>query len=350
MQECSECGSHRAGAPVSAGKGTTGAGMDIEGAYKLIDEEMARIERFLFATVGEGSGAIPEVGAYIIRAGGKRLRPALAVLSARLCGYDGADLVPYAAIFELIHSATLLHDDVVDGARIRRGRPSVNTIWSGRVSVVAADHMIAQVFGILTEREDLRTLGLVTSAITRMVTGEILQLGNAGNTEVEESVYLDAVVSKTAVLMTAACRTGAILAGAPERLETALAAYGERLGIAFQIVDDMLDYSAGTETFGKENGQDLREGKVTLPLIAALRKAGPEARAPVESIIRSGGTGERDVETVIAFIERFGGMERARTLAEQYRDRAIEALAPFPHRPERDALAALARFTLARSF
>ena len=324
--------------------------MDIEGTYSLIEKDMAEIELFLFDFVRQGSGAIPEVGSYIIRAGGKRLRPALAVLSARLCGYDGPDLVPYAALFELIHSATLLHDDVVDGAAVRRGRPSVNTAWSSDVSVVAADFLIARVFQILTDRGDMRTLRLVTSTITRMTSGEIFQLGNAGSTDVDVAVYLEAIVNKTAELMAAACRTGALLSGASEELGVALAGYGENLGVAFQIVDDVLDYSAEIEAFGKELGQDLREGKVTLPLIAALRKAGPEERRPVEAIIRSGAVGEREVGTVMAFIERHGGIREARALAERYADGAIEALAPFSSCPEREALAALARFAVERSY
>ena len=291
---------------------------------------------------------IPEVTAHLVEAGGKRLRPMLTLAAARLAGYDGPYHVHLAATVEFIHTATLLHDDVVAESRQRRGRPTANLLWDNKSSVLVGDYLFARSFQLMVEPGNMRTLEILANASATIAEGEVLQLTAAQDLRTDEDVYLQVIRGKTAALFSAATEVGGVIAGAPEAQVQALHDYGDALGIAFQIVDDLLDYGGATQTIGKNVGDDFRERKLTLPVIKAVALADADERAFWVRTIEKGDQREGDLEHALQLLARHGAMQAAREDALDWAARARDALTPLPDHPIRDMLSDLADFVVSR--
>ena len=290
---------------------------------------------------------IRQVAEYIIGGGGKRLRPALVLLSAGALGYRGTAHHALAAVVEFIHPATLLHDDVVDESALRRGQPTANTLFGNAASVLVGDFVYSRAFQMMVNVGDMRVLQVLADATNIIAEGEVLQLMNCRNADIEEEGYLQVIRYKTAKLFEAAGRLGAILAGAAPEVEQAMAAYGSHLGTAFQLIDDALDYSGEVGVIGKNIGDDLAEGKSTLPLIYVMRNGTAEEAALVRRAVSSGGLAE--LEGVLVAIRRSGALDYTRRQAEVEAEAARAALAVIPATQYRDSLIQLASFAVTRS-
>ena len=291
---------------------------------------------------------IPEVTAHLIEAGGKRLRPMLTLAAARMVGYDGPYHVHLAATVEFIHTATLLHDDVVDESSQRRGRPTANLLWDNKSSVLVGDYLFARSFQLMVEPGNMRTLEILANASATIAEGEVLQLTAAQDLATTEAIYLQVVRGKTAALFSAATEVGGVIAGAPADQVQALFDYGDALGIAFQIVDDLLDYGGATETIGKNVGDDFRERKLTLPVIKAVAKADDQERAFWARTIEKGDQREGDLDHALSLLARHGAMDAARADALAWADKAKASLTALPEHPIRDMLTDLADFVVQR--
>jgi octaprenyl-diphosphate synthase len=311
---------------------------DMAAVNALIRERMA----------SEHAPRIPEVTAHLVEAGGKRLRPMLTLAAARMCGYDGPYHIHLAATVEFIHTATLLHDDVVDESRQRRGRPTANLLWDNKSSVLVGDYLFARSFQLMVETGSLRVLDILSDAAATIAEGEVLQLTASANLATTEDIYLKVVRGKTAALFSAATEVGAVIAGRDEATIRALHTYGDALGIAFQIVDDLLDYGGDAAVTGKNVGDDFRERKLTLPVIRAVAKADAEERAFWTRTIEKGDQREGDLDHALALLARHGTMEATRNEALAWSARAKAALAPLPAHPVRDMLTDLADYVVAR--
>ncbi len=290
---------------------------------------------------------INQISAHIIGSGGKRLRPMLHLLAARACAYHGNGHVLLAALIEFIHTSTLLHDDVVDESDLRRGRKTANAVWGNAASVLVGDFLYSRSFQMMVELDDMRIMRILADTTNRIAEGEVLQLLNIGNADTTEQAYLDVIERKTAVLFSAATRLGGVLAGLPAEQEAALAQYGLDLGYAFQIADDVLDYVSDAGTLGKNIGDDLAEGKPTLPVIHAIAHSSPGQAASLRRAIESGGLDSLD--NIIAAIRDSGAIEHARSRAAHYAQAARSTLSALPASPARDALALLADYSVNRS-
>ena len=311
---------------------------DMEAVNLLIRERMA----------SEHAPRIPQVTAHLIEAGGKRLRPMLTLAAARLCGYTGPFHVHLAAAVEFIHTATLLHDDVVDESAQRRGRPTANLLWDNKSSVLVGDYLFARAFQLMTEPGQIRVLNILANASATIAEGEVLQLTAAQDLATTEDIYLKVVRGKTAALFSAATEVGGVVAGAPEAAVQALFTYGDALGIAFQIADDLLDYGGTASVIGKNTGDDFRERKLTLPLIKAVAKADAEERAFWVRVIEKGDQRDGDLEHALAIMTRHGALEAARADAMAWADRARAALAALPDHPLRQVLDELSAYVVSR--
>jgi octaprenyl-diphosphate synthase len=289
---------------------------------------------------------INQIAEHIIGGGGKRLRPMLHLLAARAAGYRGDDHIQLAALIEFIHTSTLLHDDVVDESDLRRGRKTANAVWGNAASVLVGDFLYSRAFQLMVELDSMRVMRILADTTNRIAEGEVLQLLNIGNPDTNEQAYLDVIERKTAVLFAAATRLGAVLAGLPREQEEALAEYGLQLGYAFQIADDLLDYVSDAGTLGKNIGDDLAEGKPTLPLIYAIAHSTPEQAASLRRAIETGGLDSLD--NIVAAIRDSGALERTRAKAHAFAQAARAALAPLPASREREALEVLADYALQR--
>lgn len=289
---------------------------------------------------------VNQVGEYIIAGGGKRLRPLVHLLAARSCGYTGDEHIQLAAVIEFIHTATLLHDDVVDDSDRRRGRDAAHTVWGNAASVLVGDYLYSRSFQLMVELDRMRVMAILADTTNRIAAGEVMQLMHIGDTDLDEAGYLRVIESKTACLFEAAARLGAVLAR-DESSETGLAEYGLKLGLAFQVADDLLDYRADEQALGKNLGDDLAEGKVTLPLILALQRADRKDRAFLESVIGAGGSDE--LSRVQAILDATGALgdtaERAQTFARE----AEECLSTLAPGQETEALTVLARYSVERT-
>ncbi len=310
---------------------------DMDAVNTLIRERMA----------SEHAPRIPEVTAHLVEAGGKRLRPMLTLASARLCGYEGPYHVHLAATVEFIHTATLLHDDVVDESEKRRGRPTANLLWDNKSSVLVGDYLFARSFQLMTETGNMRVLRILSNAAATIAEGEVLQLTAAQDLATTEGIYLQVVRGKTAALFSAATEVGGVIAERPEEEVQALHAYGDALGIAFQIADDLLDYWGGEQT-GKNLGDDFRERKLTLPVIRAVAAADAEERAFWKRTIEKGDQREGDLEQALALLDRHGALESTRETALEWSAKAREALESLPPHELRDMLSDLADYVVAR--
>jgi len=290
---------------------------------------------------------IPEVTAHLVEAGGKRLRPMLTLASAKLCGYDGPYHVHLAATVEFIHTATLLHDDVVDESERRRGRPTANLLWDNKSSVLVGDYLFARSFQLMTETGNLRVLRILSDAAATIAEGEVLQLTAAQDLSTTEHLYLQVVRGKTAALFSAATEVGGVIAGRPEEDVRALFDYGDALGIAFQIVDDLLDYWGGDAT-GKNVGDDFRERKLTLPLIKAFAKADDTEKAFWKRVIEKGDQRDGDLEEALRLLDRHGALEETRQEALAWAERAKTAMQTLPASDLRDLLIDLSDYVVSR--
>ena len=310
----------------------------LEAVNRLIRERMA----------SRHAPRIPEVTAHLVEAGGKRLRPMLTLAAADLCGYRGAHDVRLGATVEFIHTATLLHDDVVDESASRRGRPTANLLWDNKSSVLVGDYLFARAFQLMVETESLRVLDILSDAAATIAEGEVLQLSAARDLATTEAVYLQIVRGKTAALFSAATEVGGVISGAPEDQVRALFTYGDALGIGFQIVDDLLDYEGDPGATGKNIGDDFRERKLTLPVIRALARADAQERTFWQRTIEKGEQRDGDLDRAMAILTARGALEETRAEALQWIDRARAALTVLPAHPVRDMLEALARYVVAR--
>jgi octaprenyl-diphosphate synthase len=314
----------------------------------VVGDDMADVDRVLRESLSSDVVLIRRVADYIIGGGGKRLRPALLLLAARACGYGGRDHHVLAAVVEMIHTATLLHDDVVDESAMRRGNATANAAFGNPASVLVGDFLYSRAFQLMVQVDRMRVLAIVADATNTIAEGEVMQLMHAGDAELDEQAYLAVIERKTAKLFEAAGRLGAVLGEAEPAHEDALARYGLHLGIAFQILDDVLDYSGHTAEIGKNLGDDLAEGKLTLPLIRALA-VGSSADA---SLIRHAvcGGGLTDFEPVVAALERSGALAYARTRAEAEATAAASCLDGLPSTPASATLLQLSTFAAQRTY
>jgi octaprenyl-diphosphate synthase len=311
---------------------------DMEAVNAVIRDRMA----------SEHAPRIPEVTAHLVEAGGKRLRPLLTLAAARICGYDGRHHVDLAATVEFIHTATLLHDDVVDESERRRGRPTANLLWDNKSSVLVGDYLFARAFQLMVGTGSLTVLGILSDAAARIAEGEVLQLTAARNLATDADIYLKVVRGKTATLFAAACEAGGEIAGAPAATVEGLRVYGDALGIAFQMVDDFLDYGGAGDGIGKNIGDDFRERKLTLPVIRAVAAADAAERGFWVRVIEKGDQRDGDLAEAMALMARHGALEATRAEALAWVGRARAALGAVPAHPLRDILDDLAGYVVAR--
>ena len=290
---------------------------------------------------------IPEVTAHLVNAGGKRLRPMLTLAAAKLCGYDGPYHIHLAATVEFIHTATLLHDDVVDESKKRRGRPTANLLWDNKSSVLVGDYLFARAFQLMVEPGNLQVLEILSNAAATIAEGEVLQLTAAQDLATSEDIYLQVVRGKTAALFSAATEAGGVIAGAPEDHVKALFDYGDALGVAFQMADDLLDYWGGDAT-GKNIGDDFRERKLTLPLIKAVAQAGANERAFWQRTIEKGKQTDGDLAEAVRLLNKHGALEETRQTALDWSNKARDALSVLPSSDLRDMLESLSAYVVAR--
>jgi octaprenyl-diphosphate synthase len=309
--------------------------------------DMAAVNDLIRARLASDVVLINQIAEYIIGGGGKRLRPMLHLIAAHAAGYAGRDHLQLAALIEFIHTSTLLHDDVVDESDLRRGRKTANAVWGNAASVLVGDFLYSRSFQMMVELDSMRVMRILADTTNRIAEGEVLQLLNICNPDTHEQAYLDVIERKTAVLFAAATRLGGVLAGVPAAEEEALARYGLDLGFAFQIADDVLDYASDAGTLGKNIGDDLAEGKPTLPLIIAIERSAPGQADMLRRAIRAGGLDALD--DVLAAIHATDALDASRQRAHAYADSARDALTALPHSDARDALAVLAEYAVDRT-
>lgn len=315
---------------------------------EALAEDMAAVNDMIRARmVSEHAPRIPEVTAHLVEAGGKRLRPMLTLAAARMCGYDGPYHVHLAATVEFIHTATLLHDDVVDESSQRRGRPTANLLWDNTSSVLVGDYLFARSFQLMVETGSMRVLDILANASATIAEGEVLQLTAAADLATTEEIYFKVVRGKTAALFSAAMEVGGVIAAADEAVVKALFDYGDALGISFQIVDDLLDYG-GTAAIGKNLGDDFRERKLTLPVIRAIAAGDADERAFWDRTIAKGRQVEGDLAQAMAILKRHGSMDSTRDTAIAWADKAKAALAVVPDHALKAMLSDLSDYVVAR--
>ncbi|MEJ2591992.1 MAG: octaprenyl diphosphate synthase [Candidatus Thiodiazotropha sp.] len=321
--------------------------MDITTIRQLIADDMGSVDKLIIQRLQSDVVLINQIGAYIVHSGGKRLRPMIVLMAARACDYEGQKHIDLAAVIEFIHTATLLHDDVVDGSDLRRNRETANAVWGNEASVLVGDFLYSRAFEMMVDIGEMRVMDILSHATNRIAEGEVLQLLNVHNPETDEAAYMEVIKRKTATLFEAGARLGGVIAGVTETQQQALADYGLHLGIAFQLVDDALDYDSGNAEIGKNIGDDLAEGKPTLPLIQAMRQTSDENNARLAHIIEHGGLDE--IDFVMRIIGESGAITYTQQLARAEADLAKAALAVLPDSPYRQALSDLADFSVART-
>jgi octaprenyl-diphosphate synthase len=319
---------------------------EISHLFELVADEMAAVDRLIRESLDSNVVLIRQIAEYIIGSGGKRLRPMLVLLAARACGYQGNHHVTLAAIIEFIHTATLLHDDVVDESELRRGQESVHAVWGNAASVLVGDFLYSRSFQMMVAVDSMRVMEVLSNATNTIAEGEVEQLLNMHDPDVNEERYFSVIEKKTAKLFEAACQLGAVLSG-QSGLEGALATFGRELGVAFQVADDVLDYTADAETLGKNVGDDLAEGKPTLPLILARKRLGDEQRGRIDTIIRSGG--REQISEIVGLIQDSGGLREAMAMARERSAAAQRSIVLLPASAWKDAMMDLAAYSVSRN-
>ncbi len=320
--------------------------MDISAIKKLVEDEMGAVDSLILDRLKSDVVLINQIGHYIVNSGGKRLRPMIVLLAAQTLGYSGDKHTLSAAIIEFIHTATLLHDDVVDGSDLRRSRDTANAVWGNAASVLVGDFLYSRSFEMMVDVGNMRIMDILSHATNRIAEGEVLQLLNCHDPDTDEKKYLEVILRKTATLFEAGAQLGAVLCNSSPEEEQALADYGRHLGIAFQIIDDALDYSESSEEIGKNIGDDLAEGKPTLPLIRAMQVGTPEQRESLRNVIEKGG--REHIDIVKEAIASTDAIEYTFQAAEAEANKAKDALKILPPSPYRSALATLADFSADR--
>jgi octaprenyl-diphosphate synthase len=318
--------------------------------FDLVRADLQKVEEEFCQQSISSVQPITEIGQYLQGSGGKRLRPALVLLSSKLCGFEGHAAIRLGTVVELIHTATLVHDDVIDEAELRRGRPSTNSRWGNYLSVLAGDWLYMQAFNIALGERNFKILDLFIAMTQAMVEGELQQLTWQRRIDVPEDVYFELTYRKTAYLFSVCLRLGAVLAGKSEEEENLLGSYGLNLGLSFQLIDDLLDFTSSEEVLGKPTGNDLREGRVTLPLIHLLQRCTQEEAQKVKSVLAEGGFDSQRFSEVLDLIDRYDTLRAAREKAQEFALKAKRSLEIFPDNPYKDALRALPDFMLDREF
>ena len=321
---------------------------DLREIIQLVEEDLARVEEIFEAQFRSDVGLVGEIGRYIREGGGKRIRPALLLLACRLCGYRGERAITLASVVEFIHTATLLHDDIIDEATVRRGKRSVNSRWGNDITVLLGDFLYTKSMSMALSQDNLPILRLLSDVTLRMIEGELLEIERNGDLRMSEAQHLDIIRRKTADLFAACMSIGAILGEVNDDKRKALTSYGLNLGICFQMVDDLLDFTADEKVLGKPVNNDLREGKLTLPVIFLLRKAGSAGEKTVSHVLADRGFERVSREDLLRLAREHGALEDARALAARYADAARKDLAVFERSPFREALAVLPDFILSR--
>ena len=321
----------------------------MERVLDLLKNDLVLVEKQFKHDLESDVYMIRKVGEYVFASGGKRIRPMLLLLSARLAGYNGDMHIGLASVVEFIHTATLLHDDVVDSAILRRGQESANAVWGNEASVLVGDFLFAKSFSIMVRVGNLEILQTLSDATTQMAEGEVLQLISTCDLDLDEEQYLNVIRDKTAVLISAACRVGAVLGGLEGDEKEALSNFGMDIGIAFQLMDDALDYVADEAEFGKAKGHDLEEGKMTLPLIHVLRQCSADERSTLSAIVEKELLEDDDLKYVISLINRYGGIDYTRNRAAELALAAKRQLQIFPESEVRGALEIVADYVISRS-
>jgi octaprenyl-diphosphate synthase len=316
----------------------------------LVDAELREVNAIILERMRSEVELIPALARHIIDAGGKRVRPILTLLSARLCGYQGRRQLGLAACVEFIHTATLLHDDVVDDSGLRRGAATANAVWGNKAPVLVGDFLFSRAFQLMVADGNLRVLEILSSASAVIAEGEVHQLVTANDTASTEEAYLEVIAAKTAALFKAACQIGAVVADRPAAEEAALASYGDNLGIAFQLVDDALDYSAKQALLGKSVGDDFREGKITLPVLLAFARGGEAERAFWRRTLERVEQTPEDLAHAQDLLNRCRAIDATLERAEAYGLRARQSLAAFPYGRAKQALLDLLDFCIARAY
>ena len=321
--------------------GKLGQALTAREIFDLIQDELEQVEKKITVESVASVDAVTAIGQYLQSAGGKRLRPALLLLSAKLVGNGGPSAIQLGAVVELIHAATLVHDDVIDTAETRRGRPSTNVRWGNHTCVLAGDWMYMQAFQIALRERNFQMLDLLIGLTQMMVEGELLQLERIGRINVTEADCMELVDRKTACLFSVCARLGGLAGHTDASTQEKLGEYAWNLGMAFQLVDDVLDFTAREKTLGKPVGGDLREGKVTLPLVYALERATGEERALVETILRDRSYENVPFKRILALLEKYQGIERVKERAQAFTDKARQTIGVFPDSPYQRALLAV---------
>ena len=314
---------------------------------KELDADVAAINQALVSNLQTHVPFIAEVGRHILLSGGKRIRPLLFLLSARLCGCQGNHLADFSTIFEYLHAATLLHDDVVDTATVRRGISTANTIWGNQAVILVGDFLLAKSLSLAVDTDKLKVLKVLAHTTTLMAEGEILQLLHAGNLDLTEEQYFEVTIRKTAALMSAACQIGAILGGVSEAQEEALTQFGLNLGITFQVVDDVLDFTGDERQLGKPIINDLKEGRITLPIIHALAHANEADHHRCKELAQE--VKPEIAQEILAILEKYGSLDYARTQARHFTLKAREILEVFPESSEKNYFWAITEELLQRT-
>ena len=316
--------------------------------YDVAAQELEELNRCIVSELHSDVGMVEEIGHYIVKAGGKRLRPLLALLSAKCCGYQGDMHIKLAAIIEFLHTATLLHDDVVDVSDLRRGHETVNARWGNAPSVLVGDFIYTRSFQLMVSLGDMQIMKILAKASNMLAEGEVMQLARARDASTDEAQYFEVIRRKTGTLFEAASHTAAVLADASAQQQNALQQFGAHLGLAYQLVDDVLDYDGDEQQMGKSLGDDLAEGKPTLPLIYTMKHGNAEDAKLVENAINDGSI--NDLKQIIAAINRSGGLAYTRKQAFEQRDKAIECMTEFDDSVYKSAMINLAEFSVSRAY
>lgn len=322
--------------------------MQLNEIQALVAEDMNGVNACIRAQLHSDVVLIEQMGEYIINSGGKRLRPVIAVLSARACGYRDYKHHLTAAVIEFIHTATLLHDDVVDASELRRGKQTANSIWGNEASVLVGDFIFSRAFEMMVQIGDMRIMEILSATSNKIAEGEVLQLLNCNDPETTEEKYMQVIQCKTAKLFGSAAQIGAVLASRSASEQQALEAYGMHLGTAFQIIDDVLDYRADSDTMGKNVGDDLAEGKPTLPLIYALSQANSQQKNILSEVIKKGD--REKLEQVLEIIQQTNALDYTENIANQHANNAKQAIQCLPENEYKTALLSLADFSVSRAY
>jgi octaprenyl-diphosphate synthase len=320
----------------------------MESLTALVSQDMEAVNALIIDRMDSPVALIPQLAGHLVAAGGKRLRPILTLAASRMCGYRGRRHIGLATSVEFIHTATLLHDDVVDASDLRRGLASANSVWGNKSSVLVGDFLFSRDFELMVEDGSLEVLAILSRASAIIAQGEVMQLMTTNDTGTSETAYLNVIKAKTAELFAAACRIGAVVAGRPRAEELALESYGMNIGIAFQLIDDMLDYAAAEETLGKAVGDDFREGKITLPVVLAFDRGDEHEKAFWRRTLEDLDQTPEDLQQAMAFLTKRKALSETADRARQYGAEALRALEVFGPCPEKDAFIELVDFCIER--